>query len=226
MKCAIHQPQFLPWLGYLDKMSKADVFVYLDNVQFKKNEFQNRNKIRVENEARWITVPVQHSLGTPINRVRIADRRPWRRKMRATIEQSYRTAPAYTERIEPLTDIILNDWDSIASLSRATADWLAACFRVDTPTLVCSELPAFSTDPTQRLIDICRHVGADTYLSGAGGRDYLQTDKFADAGVALEFQDFLHPAYAQWYNAKRCDFISHLSAVDAVFNGATDILTA
>jgi len=226
VKCAIHQPQFLPWLGYFDKMGKADVFVLLDNVQFKKNEFQNRNKIRVGNEARWITVPVNYSFGTPINRVPVVYDRPWCRKMLATMEQSYGRSPGYDRYAGELAEILGRTWGNIAELNRATVAWLASCLGVATETLAASELPEFSTNPTQRLVDICRHFGAETYLSGAGGHDYLETQRFDEAGITLEFQEFLHPDYPQWYNSERCGFMSHLSAVDAVFNDATDLLTA
>ena len=107
-----------------------------------------------------------------------------------------------------------------ATLNEATVQWLLTCFEITTATLTCSKLPEFSHDPTGRLIDICRHVGADTYLSGSGAREYLDMKVFEASGIALEFQDYLHPTYAQCYGdgTHASEFVSHLSAVDALFN--------
>lgn len=219
MKCAIHQPQFLPWLGYLNKINSADVFVFLDNVQFKKNEFQNRNKIRVGDEARWITVPVSFTFGDTIRKVRIADDPKWRRKLCLTIEHNYGKAPYFNTFSRELSQILNGSWENLAVLNQATVEWLMRCFEIQTTILVCSNLPEFSPEPTQRLIDICRYVGADTYLSGAGGHGYLDSGAFGRAGLRLEFQEYLHPEYPQCYGGiRKAGFLSHLSAVDALFH--------
>jgi len=220
MKCAIHQPQFLPWLGYLDKIASSDVFVFLDNVQFKKNEFQNRNRIRVGSEPKWLTVPVSFNFGDTIRATRIADDPRWRKKMSSTIEFNYSRTPFFGKYSSKLFDICNHDWADLATLNQATVLWLMECFEIPVKTLVCSELPDFSQDPTRRLIDICRHVGADTYLSGSGAREYLDMDSFKDSGITLEFQDYLHPVYPQCYTDGRkvTDFMSHLSAIDGLFN--------
>lgn len=216
MKCAIHQPQFLPWLGYLSKINSADVFVFLDNVQFKKNEYQNRNKIRVGDEAKWITVPVSFTFGDTIRQVRIAGDPRWHRKLHMTIEHSYGKAPYFARFAPGLLDVLDQTWENLADLNQATVEWLMKCFEIKTKVLVCSNLPEFSPDPTQRLVDICKYAGADTYLSGAGGRNYLDVKAFENAGIKLEFQEYLHPEYPQCYSSG--GFLSHLSAVDALFN--------
>lgn len=222
MKCAIHQPQFLPWLGYLNKIRSADIFVSLDNVQFKKNEYQNRNKIRVGTEAHWITAPVTFKFGDTIRQTRLAADPRWRRKMISTIEYNYRHTPFYEPFAPELFDIINRDWNSLADLNEATVRWLTTCFGITTRIVTASSLPDFTPSPTERLIDICRHLGADTYLSGSGARDYLDTSRFTAAGIALEFQDFLHPVYEQCYSdgrkAESGAFLSHLSAIDGLFN--------
>jgi len=216
MKCAIHQPQFLPWLGYLNKINSADVFVFLDNVQFKKNEFQNRNRIRVGSEASWITVPVSFKFGDTIRQVRIAGDPRWRRKLLLTLEHNYGRAQYFPGFSQELTEILNGSWENLSEFNQATVEWLMKCFEIRTKVLVCSNLPDFNPEPTGRLIDICRHVGADTYLSGAGGRDYLDVKAFESAGIGLEFQEYLHPQYRQCYHDPA--FVSHLSAVDALFN--------
>ena len=243
MKCAIHQPQFLPWLGYLHKINSVDVFVFLDNVQFKKNEFQNRNRIRAGDDARWITVPVSFKFGDALKDVMIADDSKWHRKMCSTIEQNYGKAPLFEAYGPDLIQLLSRPWSKLAELNRATVEWLMKCFGIQTNILVRSEMPDFNSEPirhlpaphrvgqaggasairhggsaTQRLIDICRCIGADVYVSGAGGRDYLDSTRFESADIKLEFQNFLHPTYPQCYSHAGCDFISHLSAIDGLFN--------
>lgn len=220
MKCAIHQPQFLPWLGYLNKINSCDIFVFLDNVQFKKNEYQNRNKIRIGSEAKWITVPVSFTFGDTVRETLIAKDTRWQKKLISTIEYNYRKTPFYSAYSISLLEILNKDWENLAKINQASVEWLISSFEITTKTLVCSELQQFSDDPTGRLIDICRHVGADTYLSGSGAREYLDMEQFSKSGINLEFQDYLHPVYPQCYSDGRKveNFISHLSALDGLFN--------
>ncbi len=215
MICAIHQPQFIPWLGYFDKIARSDVFVFLDTVQFKKNEYQNRNRIFTPQGPRWLTVPVSFDFGDPLNRVRIAPDPRWRKKMLRTVEQNYRKAPGFAAVYPTFEALILESgWDSLAELNGATVLWLMELLALDTPTVRASELGELAEEPTLRLIDICRKLGADTYLSGRGGRDYLRVDAFERNGIDLLFQDFQHPTYRQADG--RYPFISHLSALDWV----------
>ncbi len=216
MICAIHQPQFIPWLGYLHKVQSADVFVLLDNVQFKKNEFQNRNKILMNGEGRWLTAPVQFQFGDCLNEVKLPADSAWSRKLQATLDHAYGKAPHYRELGEGLKQILQRSWPNLAELNKATLEWLMACLGITTPLLVCSQLPAFNTERTQRLVEICRHAGADTYLSGLGARDYLDLDAFERAGLQVVFQHFEHPAYPQGAPGHGA-FVSHLSAIDGLF---------
>ena len=218
MICSIHQPQFLPWLGYLNKISTSDIFVFLDDVQFKKNEYQNRNKIKCGGEARWLTAPVSFKFGDTLLETKVVHDSKWQKKMCMTIGQYYKKTPYFEEYSPALFNIINREWDNIAEFNQATVEWLMKSFCIETKTLVCSKLPSFDTDPTQRLIDICRHTNADTYLSGAGGREYLDVAKFEAAGIELIFQEFLHPKYKQCYTQGESEFVSHLSAIDMLFN--------
>lgn len=216
MKCAIHQPQFLPWLGYLQKIRKADVFVFLDNVQFRKNEFQNRNRIPTARGARWITVPVSFRFGDTLSQVRVGGRARWNERLWRTLEHTYARASAFPQYSAELRDTLLRDWDVLSHLNAASVCWLMRCFGIDTPTLTASDMPPFDEERTQRLVDICRHVGADVYLSGAQARCYLEVERFRAAGMDVEFQDFRHPTYPQCHTGN--GFISHMSAVDGLFN--------
>ncbi len=218
MICAIHQPQFLPWLGYLQKIHASDVFVILDTVQFKKNEYQNRNRIRVGDDTCWLTVPVSFNFGDTLVQTRIGNVPKWRKKLLRTIELNYAKCPYLNVFLPELTDVLSGEYANLSEINIATVRWLMRCFEIDTPLRIASEMTSFSDDPTKRLVDICRHLNADTYLSGAGGRDYLDIPQFAEAGVKLEFQDFRHPVYPQHNARANQSFIPYLSAVDALFN--------
>lgn len=201
----------------MDKIGSVDTFVFLDDVQFKKNEFQNRNKILVNGESKWLTVPVTFNFGDKIREVKVVNNNRWPQKMRRTIELNYASAPCYDEYSDGLYRILQTSWNNLSDLNRATVEWLMTCNHITTPVHTSSSMPALSTDPTQRLIDICKTVDADKYLSGTGGREYLDLRAFERAGIDVEFQQFLHPTYNQCYSSP-VPFVSNLSAIDMLFN--------
>ncbi len=216
MICAIHQPQFLPWLGHFQKIRMADVFVFLDSVQFQKNEFQNRNRIPTHAGVKWLTVPVTYTFGDPICAVRIAPGRPWQRKILGALEHAYGKG-AHFEELMPGFEAVLNaSRDGLADINIASVRWLMEHFGIDTATRLASDLPSCNDDRTGRLVDICRHVGATTYLSGSLAQRYLDLEQFGRAGIAVQFQQYDHPVYPQMNHDG--DFISHMSAIDALFN--------
>ena len=215
MKCAIHQPQFMPWLGYIDKIARADRFVFLDDVQFKKNEFQNRNKILVAGARRWMTVPVGFRFGDTIGKVAVVADVKWRTKLIRTVELNYRETPFFDTFMPGFAELIGRSWPNLAELNMASVRWLLEAFGIEAGLCRSSEFEGLSQDPTGRLVDLCVRTGADTYLSGSGGRQYLDSRQFEEAGVALEFQGFAHPVYPQVNGSG--EFVSHLSALDAVF---------
>ena len=213
MICAIHQPQYLPWLGYFDKIDRSDVFIFLDDVPFKKNEWQNRNRVRTRDGWQWLTVPVQHQFGQMIGAVQIDDHRPWRRKHWQALQTHYGRARDFAAVSPPFRQLYEREWAELSKLNMESVQLLCQAMGIGTPMRLASELavPGAATD---KLIGLCRAVGADTYLSGTGGRDYLDEEAFRRAGVRLVYQAFEHPAYAQAWDG----FVSHLSAVDLLFN--------
>ncbi len=217
---AAHQPQYLPWLGYLDKMDQADVFVHLDNVQFKKNEWQNRNRIRTAEGWQWLTVPVRHRFPQTIAEVEIDDRTAWTRKHLQALKQNYGKAP-HVDALMPQLEVALESPGShLAPLNIGLIDLIVGILGIETLTILGSDVPA-REDPNARLIDLCRALEADTYLSGAGAREYLDVDAFAAAGIEVRFQAFEHPVYAQRYQP----FEPYLSVVDLVMNCGEESLS-
>jgi hypothetical protein len=213
MTVTIHQPQYLPWLGYLHKIRQADAFVSLDTVQFKKNEFQNRNRIKTAQGTQWLTVPVRHKHPQTIAEVEINNSANWRHKQLQALTTNYRKASGWEQIAPPLEELLDREWSSLSFLNLETIRILMKHLGIQTAIYNSADIAA-SDHPTQRLVDICSHLGADVYLSGAGGRSYLELTRFEEAEIRVEFQEFEHPVYPQLFGP----FEPNLSAVDLLFN--------
>ena len=211
--CAIHQPQYLPWLGYFDKIAASDVFVFLNDTQFKKNEWQNRNKIKTATGWQWLTVPVVHEFGQEIRHTKIDNRAPWRRKHLQALVSNYSKSPYFKEHRTSLESLYGEEWESLADVNIGLVEFFMAQLGITAKTVLSTEL-GVEGKATEALIQICKRVGADTYLSGAGGKDYLEEERFEQEGITLVYQDYRHPTYPQLYG----EFVSHLSIVDLIFN--------
>jgi hypothetical protein len=214
MIVAIHQPQYLPWLGYFHKMLRADAFVFLDTVQFKKNEFQNRNRIKGSKGPQWLTVPVLQKLGQDIKDVRINTTVRWQKKHIAALRSCYGRAPCYDEYREGLEQILNHPWELMSDLNIEVTRLLASLFGIDTPLFVASEMGSLPDDRDSRLIEITRKLGGGSYLAGIGGKDYMDLSIWEEVQIDVLFQEFEHPEYPQVFDG----FTSHLSAVDLLFN--------
>ena len=217
MKVAIHQPQFLPWLGYVDKIDRADLFVLLDCVQFKKNEWQNRNRIRTADGWQWMTVPVLHDFGQRIKDVRINDRVEWRAKHLRALDMHYARSAYRTHVVRGLRALYKQSWERLSDLNVAVLRWLLREFGITTPLRLSSEM-RLPEEPTERLIEICRAVGATSYLAGAGAAGYMDLAKFEAAGIPVEVQEFHTPVYRQCYEP----FVPGLSAIDLLLTCGGD----
>lgn len=221
MRIAIHQPQYLPWLGYFDKMDRADVFVLLDDVQYKKNEWQNRNKIRNAESWQWLTVPVLYDFGQPLNEVKIDNKTDWRTKHLKSIELNYSRAPYFKDYFAFFEDIYRREWDLLADVSAEIITRLKERLGIKARLVKSSEL-GIKSSATNRLVDICRKLDADVYLSGAGGSEYLDEALFAAAGIKLEYQTYKHPVYKQVFDG----FEPNMAVIDLMFmEGAKSLET-
>jgi hypothetical protein len=219
MLVAIHQPNFMPWLGYFDKLARADVFVLLDNVPLQKTggAYTNRVEIAPQGRRQWLTVPLARDaeLRQSIDAARIVESGPWRRKLGATMQQGYARAPAFAE-IMPLVRRILDyPEDRLAEFNIHGLKLIAGLLGLDTAKMRrASELQTAGTG-TDRLVSVVRAVGGTAYLSGSGAGGYQDDEKFAAAGLALRYQNFKHPHYPQ---RGAPEFVAGLSVVDALMN--------
>ena len=219
MIVAIHQPQYLPWLGYFDKIDRSDVFVTLSTVQFKKNEYQNRNRIKTAQGWQWLTVPVHYRFPQRIDEVTINNDSAWRHKHRQALITNYARAPYFDSLFPAIERLLASDWQGISDLNLETVRVLMDLLGLSTPLNATASM-GLSDDPTGRLVDICGQEGADVYLSGAGGREYLDLKQFESAGIEVIFQDYAHPEYPQQFG----DFEPYMSTLDLLFNCGPDSL--
>ena len=220
MIVAIHQPSYLPWLGYLDRMARADLFVVLDHVQFERGNFQNRTMIRMNDEARWLTVPVaQRSQKERILEKEIDNRlegaRSWAPVHFSTLRHAYRDAPHAGLYAQALKEIFDARWRRLVDLDMALLGLLRDILGIRTPLVKSSDLGVEGMK-SELILNLCRELGADGFLGGMGGsRRYLDTAAFERAGIEVRWQAFRHPIYRQCGAAP---FIPGLSALDLLFN--------
>jgi hypothetical protein len=213
---AIHQPHYLPWLRYFEKIARSDVFIVLDDVQYEKNGFQNRSRIKDAQGWMYLTVPVRKPTQRSIIEVEIDDRTNWRAKHRRALEMAYRKAPHFERYWPELASIYDCAWDRLAALNREMLSLFLRQLGIATPIVYSSELPTQGR-ATERLTALCHAVGAETYLTGTyAAETYLDPAVLHSAGIRLALQAWRPPTYRQLYPS--AGFIPDLAIVDLLFN--------
>ncbi len=221
MIVSIHQPQYLPWLGYFDKIVRSDAFVFLDNVQFKKNEWQNRNKIKTSDGWQWLSVPVIHRFTQKISEVEINNTVQWSRKHLNALVTHYSRAPFFKDYIDFFERTYAQEWKYLADINVHMVKYLAEALGLTKKKLVLASELETREGSTERLIDICQKMGGDVYLSGKDGAKYMDVELFKQEGIQVVFQNYVHPRYDQLYG----DFEPFLSVIDLLFNCGPESLS-
>jgi hypothetical protein len=223
MILAAHQPAFMPWLGYLDKLAKADLFVVMDDLQFEAQNFQNRNRVKLNHGPFWLTVPLLRGKQTDrlidkrIDNTGRGGRHHWQIRTWRTLCVHYGRAPHFARYAAALEDTYLRRWDWLVDLDLHILDLARRWFGITRPIVRASSL-GLRGAKTDRIISMCHAVGARTYLTGKGGSaGYLDVDALARAGIATVWQSFTHPVYPQRYSS----FASHLGFLDFLFNAGS-----
>ena len=219
MKVTIHQPEHLPWLGFFHKVAQAELFVILDNVQFRKNYFQNRNKIRTAGGWTWVKVPVTHGSDTLIKDIAISDDSRWGKKWWGTIFYSYKKANFFEKYSGKLHDTVNREWKLLSELNIALIEILLGYLGVDVKIVKASDL-SVKGKGSELILEICKEAGASTYLSGISGKDYLKTEDFRKEDIEIVYQEFHHPIYKQLHEP----FMPCMSVIDLLFNHGDDSL--
>lgn len=221
----IHQPYYLPWLGYLHKVSQADVFIILDTVQFKKNSFINRVQIKSDTKPIWLTVPVKkHILKTPIKDIEISSNQEWVERQLNQITSNYKKAKYFDLYFSLISEKLRKDYKSLSELNIALIKLLLKCYSIETKLLIASDIQIFNIKGgTEITLELSKTLNAETYLSGQFGKNYLDLSKFDSEKIKVIFHSFQHPLYSQIKEP----FLSGLSSIDLLFNygeNAKDVL--
>ena len=222
---ALHQPHYLPWLGLLDKIDRCDLFIVLDNVQFERRGWQNRNYVAGSGKPVLLTVPVTQ--GSRNDRIRdkvVDNNQKWKsRHYKALAEHCYRKAPYWRDYRDEIAHMYEKEWESLADLAVATTRMLMRGFGIDTPLLLASEMGDFPGHKSELLAQICAKAGATTMLSGDGAKDYLEPETLSHYGIDVQWQRFRHPVYPQHARGPD-DFVPRLSAIDLLLNTGPEAL--
>jgi len=216
---AIHQPNFFPWLGYFNKIKRADVFILLDNVQFSKTggTWTNRVKIIVDNKADWITVPIVRSYHgyKQVNEIEINDLISWRKKTIATIESNYHKTKYFIEIFPLLVSLFNNNIGKLCDFNINILQTLMDMLDLPWTKCILASTLGVRTKATDMLIDLTHNVGGTAYLCGGGATGYQEDEKFTKANLKLIYQNYKDPLYPQ-HNME--DHIYGLSIIDVLMN--------
>jgi hypothetical protein len=224
LKIAIAQPTYLPWLGYFDLLDQVDRFVLLDSVQFERQSWQQRNRIKTPKGLEWLTVPVvfRGKLSQSIAEVQIREPEFWHDHLRA-IELNYKRARFFNRYFAGLRDVVQLEASSLSlpQLTIGLLRWFAEVMEIQTPTIRSSEMQV-SGKRTQLLAEICMGIGASEYLSPLGSAEYILDDLpiLSDRGIKATFHHYEHPVYSQMFPP----FQPYACILDLLFNEGDDAL--
>jgi hypothetical protein len=209
---AAHQPNYAPYLGFLHKAAHADVFVVQDDLKYIKNDFGNRNRVQSEDSWRWLTIPL-HANNTSLFNTATAANPGWKAEHANILRSKYRTAAHSAALAEVVELIAAEKSDVLSEVALSLMHHLFTKFQVDVPVVVQSDLglPGFE-NPNSRLIALCERFECDVYISGLGGRAYIDEEQWATSGIRLEWSDY----EARPYDRGSAPWLPNLSALDAV----------
>lgn len=209
----IRQPGYLPYIGFFKKIQASDIFVFLDDVQYTRSDFDNRNKIRTRENSMWLTIPIFNKTGQTLNEVKIDYSKKWVSKHKSSIKYNYEKAPYFEEYWKDIKSILEKSWDKLIDLNMELINYFIIKLEINTKTVFSSELNINKTG-SEKLLEICKDLDVDTYLSGEFGRNYLDTNLFQHENIKVIFEKFEHPTYNQTFDG----FMQNMSIIDLLFN--------
>ncbi len=211
---AIHQPEYLPWLGFFKKMMNVELFVFLDDVQFRKKGWQNRNRIRINDGTTLLSIPVHTHSYPKINEVTIDNEKKWSIRHKKSILYNYARAPYFDEIKDFIESIFEKKFQYLVDLNTEIIKFIMNELEIKSKIVFSSELE-ISKKGSDRVIDICKAVGADHYITGTfWAESNLRVEEFKKSNIDIEFQKFQHPIYKQIHG----EFIPEMSIIDLLFN--------
>ncbi len=214
---AIHQPNYLPWLGYFYKISQSDVFVFLDDVQFSNQGMHNYTYLKTANGPYRLKYPVNQKFGDTIKQVSSKDQLDWKKKHLDTIVLNYKKAPYFEEAFEDYKQILIQEYQDIVDMNTTFIFFYANKMGINTKFVRSSELN-IESNRTEKIIDICKALDGNVYYSGTGAKAYQTNEEYDSQGIELRYSVFSPVEYPQLWN----EFQSNVSALDYFMNCGYD----
>ncbi len=214
MKAAILQSNYIPWKGYFDIINDVDIFIILDDVQYTLRDWRNRNQIKTANGLKWLSVPVQGGRNQTICDVKIDYENNWAHKHIETIRHSYSKSKCLQDFLYLFEECLNKRLSRLSMLNIELINIISEFLKIDTKIIHSKELTVKGSK-TDRLINICKEIGADHYISGPSAKNYIISEKFESSGILLEYKDYSeYPEYPQLFGT----FEHRLSILDLIFN--------
>jgi hypothetical protein len=213
VKIAIHQPQYFPWPPYVHKVMSADIFVYLDTVQFSKNGVQNRNQIKTSGQAQWLTIAVKHELGRSIRDTPIADANATVKHWK-TLQANYARTRGFERWKDELHSLLTHEYRTLDEVAIASTEWMIDKLGISNKRVRASEIEGTHGRASELVASICEALEGDQYLTGTGALAYLQADDFKLIDCEVLVQRWQPFSYPQPHG----DFVPDLSTLDLLLN--------
>ena len=215
---AIHQPEYLPWLGFFKKMMNSELFVFLDDAQFDKKGWQNRNRIRTKTGTVLLSVPVHAHSYPNINEITIDNNKNWAKRHKKSILYNYTKAPYFEEYKDFIESVFDKKFECLVDLNIEIIKFVMNELEIKTKVIFSSELKV-SKKGSSRVLDICKAVDADYYITGTSwAQSHLKIEEFKKSNIHVEFQNLQHPVYKQIHGK----FMPQMSIIDLLFNEGGD----
>ncbi len=213
---SIHQPHLFPWLNYFNKIAKSDIFIVLDDVQFRRRYFQNRAKIKANDKEQLITIPLKkQSRSTLIKDIQINKSKEYENILK-TIESFYKKTPYFKDYYKDIEGILKKEGTSLSELNIDLLHYFLKILKIDTEIYISSKLGVSVTEPNERLLKLCMKFEANGYIAGMGGKNYMDEKLFQDQGIKILWQSYDNGSIL--YSQLGKEFISGLSIIDILFN--------
>jgi hypothetical protein len=214
---SIHQPNYIPWLGYFYKISKSDCFVFLDDAQFSNEGMHNFHYLKTPQGRLRLKIPVQQTLGDKINEVSTKDELDWKAKHLKLIENNYIKANYFEEIYPDLRNLFLKDYNSLSAINSEIIRFVCIKLGINVEFINASDLK-ISTTKEEKVLDLCSALNADIYYSGTGARSYQKEENFIKRGIQLRYSEFKPFEYRQLGSG----FFENVSIIDYLMNCGYD----
>jgi hypothetical protein len=209
----VHQPEYIPWLGFFDKLARCDTYVIYDDAQYQHGGFHNRNRIRTLKSWEWLTVPISHGHPQTIRDVKISGDQ-WKNKHLNRICQLYEKSPYFKQFYPTIRDAIDLKHELLIGLDLHLIKAISELLDISAKMVRSSEFPYAGKEKNEKLVSMCKFLGADTYLCGSGGKCYVDEALFKGAKINVQWHSYQHPTYKQRFEG----FQPYMSIIDLLFN--------